>query len=227
MKTINTKYINLKVKMNLSSNDIEKGLSLSVLVPHSIVVINPKVVEESIVISDDDVIIINNTINDTIIGFGTGVTNEIVIEEVIEKHVKICSYICILILLFPIPFCDLYYAAKYNVCLSQTNYNMEISMYEYLLVNCVYNFINMFLLICTFYCINLQTTQLQNNCILKLIGRINMAFNFVWTLCGSIIFWVYLNQRECSQYVDNYLRITLMIKIIFVIIQSILNFNNN
>ena len=117
MKTINTKYINLKVKMNLSSNDIEKGLSLSVLVPQSIVVINPKVVEESIVISDDDVIIINNTINDTIIGFGTGVTNEIVIEEVIEKHVKICSYICILILLFPIPFCDLYYAAKYNVCL--------------------------------------------------------------------------------------------------------------
>ena len=76
MKTINTKYINLKVKMNLSSNDIEKGLPLSVLVPQSIVVINPIVVEESIVISDDDVIIINNTINDTIIGFGTGGGNK-------------------------------------------------------------------------------------------------------------------------------------------------------
>ena len=208
--------------MQSSSNDIEKGLPLSVLVPQSIVVINPKVVEESIVISDDDVIIINNNINDVMLGL----TGEDVDEDVIAKNVKRCSYVCILILLFPIPFCDLYYAAKYNDCLSQTNYNMEISMYEYLVVTGVYNFINMFLLICTIYCINLKTTQLQNNCIFKLIGKINVSFNFVWTLCGSIIFWVYLNQRECSQYVDNYLRISLIIKIIFVIIQSILNFNN-
>jgi hypothetical protein len=56
-----------------------------------------------------------------------------------------------------------------------------------------------------------------------MIGKINAAFNIIWTCIGAVIFWAYLNKRECSNDVDNYLKISLIIKLIVVFIQLITN----
>jgi len=137
-------------------------------------------------------------------------------ENVAENYTRLCCCVCIFIFSFPLIFCDLYYASKYHECLKQTNYSMEISMYSYLVTTSILSILNVLLIIFIILTINPQTTTILDNWLVKIIGKINMTFNMIWTLCGVIIFWVYLNQRECSQSVDNYLKISLIIKILIL-----------
>jgi hypothetical protein len=147
-------------------------------------------------------------------------------ENVAENNTKLCYCIFIIIFTFPLIFCDLYYASKYHECLKQTNYSMEISMYSYLVTTAIFSILNVLLIIFIIITFNhLQTRNLLDldNCLFKLFGKINIIFNILWTLCGVIIFWVYLNQRECSHSVDDYLKISLIIKILLLFTNMITN----
>lgn len=141
----------------------------------------------------------------------------------IQRNVKCCFISVFMMCCFPIIICDLYYANTYGNCLSQTTVTMEISMYEYLIVNSIYGIISLLMTIITISFVDAQTTNITDSYLFKMIGKINMAFNIMWTCIGSVIFWAYLNKRECSNDVDNYLKISLIIKIIIMFIQIITN----
>ncbi len=141
----------------------------------------------------------------------------------IQRSVKCCFISVFMMCCFPIIICDLYYANTYGNCLSQTTVTMEISMYEYLIFNSIYSIISLFMTIITISLVDAETTTITDNCLFKMIGKINIAFNIIWTCIGAVIFWAYFNKRECSNDVDNYLKISLIIKLIVVFIQLITN----
>jgi len=146
-------------------------------------------------------------------------------SDTIQYCVKYCFVIINIIFCLPIIICDLSYATTYKGCLSQTTNTMEISMYDYLLVNSIYCIISLLLFIIAITCIDLETTNIHNNSFYEMIGKINAIFNIVWTCIGAVIFWAYLNLtvEECSnsESVGNYLKISIIIKIIISFIQLI------
>lgn len=138
--------------------------------------------------------------------------------------VKGCFVIISFIFYFPIIFCDFYYANTYSSCLDQTTYGMEISMYSYLIVTACYNLLllGIFYIVLAFIDVNNTTIHHNNNYLLNILEKINVSFNIVWTCIGAIIFWVYLNKRECSNNVDNYLKISIITKLVIMFIQILL-----
>ena len=149
-------------------------------------------------------------------------------SDTIQYCVKYCFVIISIIFCLPIIICDLSYATTYKGCLSQKINTMEISMYDYLLVNSIYCIISLLLCIITITCIDLETTtntNIYNSSFYEMIGKINAIFNIVWTCIGAVIFWAYLNLNveECSnsESVGNYLKISIIIKIIISFIQLI------
>ena len=53
------------------------------------------------------------------------------------------------------------------------------------------------------------------NYIFMLFLYINGLFNIIWNIIGSIIFWSYMDNNQCSNEVFNYLFASLIIKLVF------------
>ena len=188
---------------------------IRVISPNKIAIEDNKIIYAESYVSEPAVISIE----------GERLPQDIALDNNIRIHrgVKCCFISVFMILCFPLIICDLYYANTYENCLSQTTVKMEISMYEYLIVNSIYSIVSLFIVIITISLVDAQTTNISDNYLFKMIGKINMAFNIMWTCIGSVIFWTYLNKRECSNDVDNYLKVSLIIKLIIMFIQIITN----
>jgi hypothetical protein len=129
-------------------------------------------------------------------------------------------FVSILIFInFPLIFCDLYYAFNDNTCVNQKIDKLAVNMYDYLIVSGLYSLIiSIISIIFTVFFIdkmkNTKTTTL-NYSFFMLFLYITGLFNIIWNIIGSIIFWKYMDNNQCSNQVSNYLFTSLIIKLIF------------
>lgn len=137
-------------------------------------------------------------------------------------------FVSILILVnFPIIFCDLYYAVNDNTCVNQKMEKLVVNMYDYLIVSGIYSVIITVtaIIFIVFYIPSIQNTKtITLNYIFMLFLYIIGLFNISWNIIGSLIFWSYMDNNKCSNEVFNYLFASLIIKLIFC---STILLNNN
>lgn len=131
----------------------------------------------------------------------------------------------IILLNFPIIFCDFYYAIKDNSCVNQ-KMELILTMYDYLIVSGISSVIITFIsILFIFYFEKIKTTKfILFNILFILFLYIIGLFTIGWNIIGSLIFWHYMDNNKCSNEVFNYLFASLIIKLIFC--SSIL-FNSN
>jgi len=138
-------------------------------------------------------------------------------------------FVSILILVnFPIIFCDLYYAVNDKTCVNQKMEKLAVNMYDYLIVSGIYSLIItvISILFILFFIHKIKNNDITIlNCVFMLFLYINSLFNISWNIIGSLIFWNYMDNNQCSNKVFNYLFASLIIKLIFC--STILLNNNN
>ena len=134
---------------------------------------------------------------------------------------KFVFWLVIMIVIFPIPFCDLYYGYTDNSCVNEHAGKLAINLKDYLLV---YGYTIMSVL--SFLSIGLCFTDIFDDGIKKPIcleyGEcliINGCFLIgifinVWNIFGAIIFWGFMDINKCSNGTYNYVFTSLILKII-------------
>lgn len=138
--------------------------------------------------------------------------------------------ICISIFLFinfPIIFCDLYFAVNDNTCINQKMDKLNVNMYDYLIVSGIYSSIISIIsvLFILFFIDTIKNNKIKIvNYLFMLFLYVNGFFNIAWNIIGSLIFWSYMDNSQCSNQVFNYLFASLIIKLIF---SSTIFVNNN
>ena len=134
----------------------------------------------------------------------------------------------LIVINFPIIFCDLYYAINDNTCINQKMEKLAVNMYDYLIVSGIYSLIItvISILFILFFIHKIKNNDITIlNYIFMLFLYISGLFNIIWNIIGSIIFWSYMDNNQCSNEVFNYLFASLIIKLVFC--STILLNNNN
>jgi hypothetical protein len=128
--------------------------------------------------------------------------------------IKICSTICVLIIMVPIIVSDLYFGFTDSTCVSKEPNNFAISMKLYLLVS---GFVGMtVLLICitSICCLsNNEDKNLINLLCTTFISYILIIFNIIWNIFGAIVFWgTIYPENICNKNTLMYIFVSLIIK---------------
>lgn len=134
-------------------------------------------------------------------------------EKVSNHFAYFYTMISITVMSVPFIICDLYYASTGETCLWKKYETMNISVYEYLVVNSIYS-----TSACIIYTINLQTlrgkpisyewSKLENFC--EFISRV---FITIWTLVGAMLAWYHI-QDSCSPNLDGYMKASIICKFV-------------
>ena len=130
--------------------------------------------------------------------------------------IRYCQW-CVIIFCFPIIFTDLYFGFNSDpVCINQTFSQIKITMADYLKV-C--GFYNLFMLCITLLAFNLITQIDETGVefgILNAIGTISKCMLTAWNIVGAVMYWAYFDKNLCNDNTNNYINITLVIKLIYV-----------
>ena len=143
------------------------------------------------------------------------------------QSLKIIIVTIVIFINFPIIFCDLYYAVNDNTCINQKMEKLAVNMYDYLIVSGIYSVIItvISILFILFFIDKMKNNQITIlNYVFMLFLYINGLFNISWNIIGSLIFWSYMDNNQCSNEVFNYLFASLIIKLVFC---STILLNNN
>ena len=135
---------------------------------------------------------------------------------------------CLIIFCFPIIFTDLFFGFNSDpVCINQTFSQIKITMADYLKV-C--GFYNLFMLGVTLLAFNLITqineTEVEFG-ILNMIGTISKCILTAWNIIGSVMYWAYFDKKLCNDNTNNYINISLIIKLICVLLIWCMTIQNN
>lgn len=136
--------------------------------------------------------------------------------------IKFIIWIIFCILIFPLPFCDLYYAYNDDSCVNNDAGKLAINLKDYLLV---YGWIMMSLLgfIGFALCFVNPNTSIDeaDHCFFAcgslfvvLLALISI-FSIIWNVFGAIIFWGLMDTNDCDSGIYNYVFASLIIKLIF------------
>jgi hypothetical protein len=129
--------------------------------------------------------------------------------------IKTCLTIFLLLLLFPIVFCDLYFGYNDTTCINSKSNDFSMSMKLYLLVS---GFVGVGIIIILITAVCLISNEDKNNCIIcciSLIGIFAGLFQFIWNILGGIVFWgtVY-KEGTCSEPTSSYIFVSLILKLL-------------
>lgn len=135
---------------------------------------------------------------------------------------------CVIIFCFPIIFTDLYFGFNSDpVCINQTFSQIKITMADYLKV-C--GFYNLFMLGVTLLAFNLITqideTEVEFG-ILNMVGTISKSMLTAWNIVGAVMYWAYFDKNLCNDNTNNYINISLVIKLIYVFLAWCIGQQNN
>jgi hypothetical protein len=155
-----------------------------------------------------------------------GINSNNVENTKIVNNVKIVVLIIFTLLSFPLIFCDLYFAVNDKTCVYQTFDKLAVNMYDYLIVNAIYNIFMLFILFVYIIAIDIEKDNACLILFIHIIGFINKIFITSWTIIGGVIFWHFMNNNDCSFTVYNYLFASLIIKLVFVSIGNMQQSDN-
>lgn len=134
------------------------------------------------------------------------------------QSLKIIIVTILIFINFPLIFCDLYYAVNDNTCVNQKMEKLAFNMYDYLIVSGIYSVIItvISILFILFFIDKMKNNEITIlNYIFMSFLYINGLFNISWNIIGSLIFWNFMDNNQCSNEVFNYLFASLIIKLIF------------
>jgi hypothetical protein len=94
----------------------------------------------------------------------------------------------------------------------------------------VCGFYNLFMLGVTLLAFNLITqineTEVEFG-ILNMIGTISKCILTAWNIIGSVMYWAYFDKKLCNDNTNNYINISLIIKLICVLLIWCMTIQNN
>ena len=136
---------------------------------------------------------------------------------------KSAIWLIVMIIGFPIPFCDLYYGYTDDTCVSEQAGKLAINLKDYLLIN---GWINIGILIVLtiglcFTNIDSLDKIINNNCFVCcggltiIIFTIINIFSIMLNVFGAIIFWSLMDTSNCDRGIYNYVFTSLIIKLCF------------
>lgn len=149
---------------------------------------------------------------------------------------KSAIWLLIMIISFPLPFCDLYYGYTDDTCVSEPAGKLAINLKDYLLVYgwIIMSILGLLSIALCFIEFNSSSsrTSTSNGCFvfsrtfLTIISALTNIFLIIWNIFGAVIFWSLMDTSECSNSIYNYVFASLIIKIVFNVI-SILQSKND
>jgi len=116
--------------------------------------------------------------------------------------------------MFPLIFCDYYFAINNEDCLKQ-KLPISLTMYDYLIVNAV---LSSFLLISLSFVIlfGFKLDEDSSTVLAKVFGMMTNLFVVSWLITGGIMYWGEMDRTLCSSQVNNYLTTTLILRIVLI-----------
>ncbi len=159
--------------------------------------------------------------------------NEIIthLHSILKKHIRESDEInenaernkitrcitCGIFMLFYLPtiICNLYYASTDNSCITNTNPDFKLNLYDFLYVDAWVSITIMFVII-------IDMLYNHKNNILQQLYNIFIhcysAFIFIWTIMGCIIFILLLDTQSCESSLYKYVFVLLIIKCIIQVL---------
>lgn len=152
-------------------------------------------------------------------------------EELIQiRVIKLCFSILIIILIFPISICDLYFGFTNNKCSRQHPDGLEISLSIYLLVSAFIGFLGLIMFLISIWSLPLNNKVQEDYCLICCYNinlSIMSCFNTTWNIIGAIVFWGYIYKNgNCDEKFSTYLFVTLILKFVMTFVMIHLNKNN-
>jgi hypothetical protein len=144
---------------------------------------------------------------------------------VVERIIRFVCFLFMFIFVFPMIFCDYYFAINNDVCMNQPLY-VSLTMYDYLIVNAVSaSVIVLVLLLLFMFCENETVFVLKEN--IAFLTFTNMVRSFVvsWIIVGAVMYWGEMDRSLCSKSANDYLTATLILRMVMTSFEICNNFN--
>lgn len=145
--------------------------------------------------------------------------------RVVERILRFVCFLFMFIFIFPMIFCDYYFAINNNVCMKQ-QLNVSLTMYDYLIVNAISaSVIAIGLLLLFVFCENETVFVLKEN--IAFLTFTNMVRSFVvsWIIIGAVMYWGEMDRSLCSKSSNDYLTVSLILRIVMTSFEVYNNFN--
>ena len=144
------------------------------------------------------------------------------INENAERNKITRCITCGIFMLFYLPtiICNLYYASNDKSCITNTNPDFKLNLYDFLYVDAWASITIMFIIV-----IDVLYNNNNKNNILEQLYNIFIhcysAFLFIWTIMGCIIFVLLLDTQSCASSIYKYVFALLIIKCIIQVFNVI------
>jgi hypothetical protein len=131
-----------------------------------------------------------------------------------DRVVRFTVLFIFCIFMFPLIFCDYYFAINNEDCLKQ-KLPISLTMYDYLIVNAG---LSSFLLISLSFVIlfGFKLDEDSSMVLAKVFGMMTNLFVVSWLITGGIMYWGEMDRTLCSSQVNNYLTTTLILRIVLI-----------
>jgi len=134
--------------------------------------------------------------------------------HLVERVVRFGCFLFILIFVFPMIFCDYYFAMNNDKCVKQ-RVHVSLTMYDYLIVNAIFETVIIFgLLLLFMFCDADNVNNFKESCVFVILMHFARCFGISWVVVGAIMYWGEMDRSLCSQQTNDYLTVSLILRII-------------
>jgi hypothetical protein len=132
----------------------------------------------------------------------------------LERVVRFVCFLFMFMFIFPMVFCDYYFAMNNDGCVKQP-LHISLTMYDYLIVNAIFaTLIVLGLLVLFMFCEAENIDNLKNNIVFVVLMHVVRCFVISWVVVGAVMYWGEMDKSLCSQQTNDYLTATLILRII-------------
>jgi hypothetical protein len=145
--------------------------------------------------------------------------------RVAELAARVVCFLFLFIFIFPMIFCDYYFAMNNDECVKQP-LHISLTIYDYLIVNAIFGSIVVVgILLLFMFCDSETSDKMKGNCAFVILMHIVRWFGISWVVVGSVMYWGEMDRSLCSQQTNDYLTAALIIRIIMTAIDVNQSYN--
>ena len=142
-------------------------------------------------------------------------------QDTIVCCAKFVSILLLSIILLPFGITSTYYAYTDTSCVNLKAGKLYITLKDFLAVQGI-SLLASYVLIITMLCYGFNSLdsikQYFQTPIMKLLTATNKTFSLAWLILGALIFWGLIDNNKCNDGLYNYMYASLIIMIIFTVI---------
>ena len=146
-------------------------------------------------------------------------------SKVVERVVRFVCFLFMFMFVFPLIFCDYYFAINNDVCMKQ-QLNVSLTMYDYLIVNAIFASVMVLgLLLLFIFCDGETADVLKENIAFLTFSTMLRSFVVSWVIIGAVMYWGEMDRNLCSRQSNDYLTATLILRMVMTSFEVYNNFN--